>query len=43
MDKIVRIKINELSKQFNANSYANLSVDSAIILKEKIEGGEFSG
>ena len=36
-------KINELSKQFNANSYTNLNIDSAIILKEKIEGGEFNG
>ena len=36
-------KINELSEQFNAKKYTDLNIDSAIILKEKIEGGEFNG
>ena len=36
-------KINELSESFNAKKYTDLNIDSAIILKEKIEGGEFNG
>jgi len=36
-------KINELSELFNAKKYTDLNIDSAIILKEKIEGGEFNG